>query len=111
MDNLDKILKLVEAGYTKDEISSLLNPEIRPEPASLEPEIKEEPEEPKEQLPDQSEYIAAMKDITDEFKKIRDDLRRSALISDGTQIADPLEESRKVLASIIDPPNLKKGNE
>ena len=28
MDNLDKILKLVEAGYTKDEISSLLSPEI-----------------------------------------------------------------------------------
>ena len=52
-----------------------------------------------------------MKDITDEFKKIRDDLRRSALISDGTQITDPLAESRKVLASIIDPPNPKKGNE
>ena len=111
MDNLDKILKLVEAGYTKDEITSLLAPEIKPEPQSLEPDIKEEPEEKTEQVSPQQEYLETMKEITNEFKKVRDDLRRSALISDSSQIADPLEESRKVLASIIDPPNLKKGND
>lgn len=111
MDNLDKILKLVEAGYTKDEISSLLSPEIKPEPESLEPDIKEEPEEKKESVDPRKEYLDTMKEITDEFKKVRDDLRRSALISDSSQITDPLEESRKVLASIIDPPNLKKGKD
>ena len=109
MDNLDKVLKLVEAGYTKEEISSLLSPEIRPEPVSSDqPEIKEEPEEPKEEISPQQEYLSAMKEITDEFKKVRDDLRRSALISDSSQIANPLEESRKVLAAIIDPPRKEK---
>ena len=115
MDNLDKILKLVEAGYTKEEIGNLLQPEAKPEPKeepAEEPkeEPKAEPEQPKEKSV-QEDYIQTMKDITEEFRKVRDDLRRSALISDGSQITDPLEESRKVLASIIDPPNLKKGKD
>lgn len=106
MENLDKILKLVEAGYSKEEISAMLQPEIREEP-----EIKEEPvpEEQKDELPPKDEYISAMKEVTDELKKIKEDLRRSNIMNDSTGIGDPLEESRKVLASIIDPPNLKKG--
>lgn len=108
MENLDKILKLVEAGYSKEEISNMLQPEIREEP-----EIKEEPvpEQKNEEMSVKDEYISAMKEVTDELKKIKEDLHRSNLIVDGTPIADPMEESRKVLASIIDPPNLKKGKE
>ena len=112
MDNLDKIIKLVEAGFSKEEITAMVSPKVQPEqqePVKEEP--KEETELPKEEKPVQEEYLQTMKDITEEFKKVRDDLRRSALISDSSQIADPLEESRKVLASIIDPPNLKKGKE
>ena len=52
--------------------------------------------------------MSAMKEITDELKKMKDELRRSALLRDDTQISDPLEEGRKVLASIIDPPNRRK---
>ena len=107
MENLDKIFKLVEAGYTKEEISAMLQPEVKEEPE----EIREEPViEQKDEISAKDEYISAMKEVTDELKKIKDDLRRSNLINDSAAIADPLEESRKVLASIIDPPNPKKGN-
>lgn len=107
MENLDKILKLVEAGYSKEEISAMLQPEIREEPE----EIREEPvPEQKDEFNAKDEYISAMKEVTDELKKIKDDLRRSNILNDSTGIADPLTESRKVLASIIDPP-AKKGKE
>lgn len=107
MENLDKILKLVEAGYSKEEISAMLQPEIREEPE----EIKEEPvPEQKEEISVKDDYISAMKEVTDELKKIKEDLRRNNILTDSTPISDPLEESRKVLASIIDPP-AKKGKE
>lgn len=109
MENLDKILKLVEAGYSKEEISTLLTPEVKEEPV----EIREEPvEELKEEASAaKDEYLASMKEMAEEFKKIRDDLRRANILSDSAPVSSPLEESRKVLASIIDPPNLKKGKE
>ena len=108
MDNLDKIFRLVEAGYTKEEINSMLHPEQKPEDHPKE-EPKEKPkEEVKEEDNPQENYISVMKDITEEFKKVRDELRRSALMSDGFEIKDPLEESRKVLASIIDPPTKER---
>ena len=108
MENLDKILKLVEAGYSKEEISNMLQPEKKEE--SEEIKEKPDPEQKDEEMSVKDEYISAMKEVTDELKKIKDDLRRSNLINDSVEIADPLEESRKVLASIIDPPNPKKGN-
>ena len=87
MNDLDKIFKLVEAGYSKAEIDLMLKPE---------------------EQPDITDPVKTMREITDEFKKIRDDLHRSNLIVDGTEIQNPLEESRKVLAAIIDPPNPKE---
>lgn len=108
MENLDKIFRLVEAGYTKEEINAMLQPEPKPEEQPEEKPAEAPKEEVKSEADAQAEYLNAMRDITNEFKKIRDDLQKSALISDGFEIKDPLEESRKVLASIIDPPHLKE---
>lgn len=107
MENLERIIKLVEAGFTKDEINAMLSPKAEPEKAPEEIPA-ESAEEPKDETSPQSEYVSAMKEITDELKKMKDELRRSALLRDDTQISDPLEEGRKVLASIIDPPNRRK---
>ena len=109
MNDLDKIFKLVEAGYSKAEIDLMLKPEEQPD--ITDPEVtKEEAKtettaEPEKAADLQNDYLKTMREITDEFKKIRDDLHRSNLIVDGTEIQNPLEESRKVLAAIIDPPN------
>ena len=110
---LDKILTLLEAGFTKDEILSM-EKENEPQEAQKEPEIKKDEiskDEPKkdEVLKDEGfeireDYLKTMKEMTDEFKKIRDDLKKSALSGYDQQISDPISEGQKVLAKIIDPP-------
>lgn len=114
---LDKILRLTEAGFTKEDIMSMIK-ENEPQKAENEPEngkeeiVKESPkkESPKEETKKdegsniQEEYVQTMKEMAEEFKKIRDDLKRNALAQYDEQIADPVAQGQKVLAKIIDPP-------
>lgn len=120
--NLDKILTLLEAGFTKDEIMSM-EKENKPQEAQNEPEIKKD-ESKKEEVSKtepvkdevvkdegsdiREDYLKTMKEMTDEFKKIRDDLKKSALSGYDQQISDPISEGQKVLAKIIDPPTRAK---
>lgn len=109
--NTSDILKLIDAGYTKAEIEAM---ESGKEISEEVPEIKEEPkveelksapvkeEEPKD------DFKEALKMMTDEMKAMRADFQKHLINSDDMQIADPLAESEKILASIINPPT-KKG--
>lgn len=108
--NTSDLLKLIDAGFTKAEIEAMTEtPEIKEEP-KIE-ELKEEPEkneEPEQKKDDQ--FSEAVRMMTEELKAMRSDFQKHLLNSDDMKISNPLEESEKILASIIDPPkNKKKG--
>ena len=119
--NLDKILTLLEAGFTKDEIMSM-EKENGQEKAQKEPETEKE-EAKKEEQPTgkeeakkdegssiQEDYVKSMKEMTEEIRKIASDLKKSNLAGYDSQILDPVSQGQKVLAKIIDPPvKAKKG--
>lgn len=106
---LERIFKLIDAGFTKDEILKLTEEPAKEEPKDEEaqqPEEKPEPksEEPKAEGPDMSALL-------NEIKGMRDDLRKHALMSDSFTPEDSRQEAEKILASVINPPlpDTKKG--
>ena len=106
--NTSEILKLIDAGYTKAEIEAMEGvemPDIKEEPKPEELKSEESKEEPKE---NSEQFSEALKTITDEIKAMRTDFQKHMLRSDDTPIVDPLAESEKILASIIDPPSKKR---
>ena len=108
--NTSEILKLIDAGYTKAEIQAMQQeqPEEQPE-IREEPKIEEIQSEPvKQEEPKKDEFNDALKAMTDEIKAMRSDFQRHLLNSDDMQISNPLAESEKILASIIDPPSKKR---
>ena len=121
--NLDKILTLLEAGFTKDEIMSM-EKENGQEKAQKEPETEKEEAKKEEQLTGkeeakkdegssiQEDYVKSMKEMTEEIRKIASDLKKSNLANYDSPIPDPVSQGQKVLAKIIDPPvKAKKGKE
>ena len=106
---LERIFKLIDAGFTKDEILKLTEEPAAEEPKdepAAQPEEKPEPksEEPKAEGPDMSALL-------NEIKGMRDDLRKHALMSDSFTPEDSRQEAEKILASVINPPlpDTKKG--
>ena len=107
--NLDKILTLLEAGFTKDEIMSM-EKENGQEKAQKEPETEKEEAKKDEGSSIQEDYVKSMKEMTEEIRKIASDLKKSNLAGYDSQILDPVSQGQKVLAKIIDPPvKAKKG--
>lgn len=111
--NTSDIIKLIDAGFTKADIEAMLknDGQIKAE----EPEIREEPkieeltaEKPKAEEPADNQLNDAIKMMTDELKAMRSDFQKHMINNDEMQISDPLAESEKILASIIDPPTKKR---
>ena len=108
MDKLETIFKLIDAGYTKEEISQLMSP-ADPKPEQPEPE---QPEQPK---PEQSEQPEKPAQLPDDFmKQLNDTLAnmnstlqsiQTANIRNSTapQSAEPLDIAKDILAEVIAP--------
>lgn len=111
--NTSDILKLIDAGYTKADIEAMENqkapeetPDIKEEPK--EEELKKDKPEEKKEEQKQDDFKEALKMMTDEMKAMRSDFQKHMINSDDMQITNPLAESEKILASIIDPPQKKR---
>lgn len=104
------IISLVNAGFTRDEIMTLMGPTsdppiVAPEAAAEAPTqaaAAPEPEAPKPEpaaVPDNSEVLAALKDLTQT-------IRKNAILRDTMR---PTEQPSAVdiLASVINPPKPK----
>lgn len=105
------ILSLVNAGFTRDEIMTLMGPTsdpstVAPEaaaeaptPAAAEPAPETPKPEPAPAAPDNSEVLAALKDLTQT-------IRKNAILRDTMR---PTEQPSAVdiLASVINPPTPK----
>ena len=105
------IIALVNAGFTRDEIMTLMGPSsdpsiVAPEaaaeaptPAAAEPAPEAPKPEPAPAVPDNSEVLAALKDLTQT-------IRKNAILRDTMR---PTEQPSAVdiLASVINPPTPK----
>lgn len=105
------IISLVNAGFTRDEIMTLMGPTsdpsiVAPEaaaeaptPAAAAPEPEAPKPEPAPAVPDNSEVLAALKDLTQT-------IRKNAILRDTMR---PTEQPSAVdiLASVINPPTPK----
>lgn len=102
------IISLVNAGFTRDEIMTLMGPTSDPSiaapeaaaeaptPAAAEPAPEAPKPEPAPAAPDNSEVLAALKDLTQT-------IRKNAILRDTMR---PTEQPSAVdiLASVINPP-------
>lgn len=114
MNTLDSIIKLIDAGYTKSEIDTLINspsvkssaeeqpastPEPEPAPAAADPAPAPEPEN--EEKPTSTQDA-----ILEYLKQMNANLIKANL---NTEYARPAERKPEdILAEIIAPPNPKK---
>lgn len=105
--NASDLIKLIDAGFTKAEIEAMDKIEIKEEPKIEELKEEKKPEEKPEE-PKADQFSEALKMMTDEIKAMRSDFQKHLLNSDDIKITDPLAESEKILASIIDPPSKKR---
>lgn len=98
--NIDSILKLVEAGFSKEEITAMTQPaqaqeEPKPEPAKEEP-VKEEPvkEEPAQDKR-YEELLSAMNRLTGAIQA------GNILNSNNKEVKEPSAED--ILAEVLSP--------
>lgn len=96
---LEKVFKLIDAGFSKEEIIRLTegSGQTEPEPAA-EPEAESVPEEAQPEKPDM------MADLLQEIKGMREDLQKRSLLDDGYKPADSRQAAEAILAEIINPP-------
>lgn len=106
--NLDQIIKLVDAGYTKEEIQQMMQP--APEPAKKEdpapePEKKEDPAPEPEKKPepfDTQPFNAAIDEMTKAMNAMNVKLQKMAL-SMYEAPGQPERTVSDIIAKIIDP--------
>jgi hypothetical protein len=115
MNTLDSIIKLIDAGYTKSEIDTLINspsvktsaaaedqpaPTPEPEPAPSAADPAPAPEPAKEETPTSTQDA-----ILEYLKQMNANLIKANL---NTEYARPAERKPEdILAEIIAPPNAK----
>lgn len=109
--NIDQIIKLIDAGFTKADIEAMSapanvsteTPEPVTEPVS-ETVVEKEPE-PVPAAPSVND--AAVNALLDEVKSLRKQLQLHAIVNDGFTPADT-DSAQQILASIINPAPIEK---
>ena len=105
---LEKIFKLVDAGFTKEEIIKLSG--AGSEPAKEEPkeELKEEPkkEEPKEE-PAADPTHDMLKLIADKFDELKTTIQQDNINNSNNKMVGE-KTPEELFAEIINPPRKKK---
>lgn len=115
MNNLEQIFKLIDAGYTKEEINELLQP--KEELNKIYPEEPKEPEEPVEEAKEiphtQNQPIAfttdimkqlgdAIKGLDDRINKLDKSIKAGNILNSSMEVK-PTETAEDILASLITP--------
>ena len=103
---IDDVMKLVNAGFSKDEIVKYFGDDSAPE-AIPEPEPAPEPEATPEPAPAPDAMKEVLDSFLDSFKTVIKDINAANIA--GSSMPDQHHESaEEVLASIIAPPAKKK---
>ena len=94
----DDIIKLLDAGFTKEEILEMIEPGSQPK------QKEPEPKEPEPKEPEEVEDPAAglLKLVEGEFKKLRDELISSNITYSNNKVNSP-EDPSQILANVVDP--------
>ena len=104
---LEDLLKLIDAGFTKDEIIKL---DTEPEPQKAKPQ-KAEPE-PQKAEPEQQKaepQTDTLKFIAEQFEKMTKAIQESNIINSDTKLKNDNKSAEQTLADIIAPPERKRG--
>lgn len=97
--DINNIIKLLDAGFTKDDIIKL----TAAQPAAEEPAKEPEPV-PEEKLV--TEPADPMADLLAEIRGMRADMQKQNINRDALQISN-VDKAVDILGSIINPPNKK----
>ena len=118
---LEDLLKLIDAGFTKDEIIKLdTEPEpqkakpqkAEPEPQKAEPEPQKAEPEPQKAEPEQQKaepQTDTLKFIAEQFEKMTKAIQESNIINSDTKLKNDNKSAEQTLADIIAPPERKRG--
>lgn len=114
MNNLEQILKLIDAGYTKEEINELLQPKEElnkiypeePEEAPVEAPQKEPKEHAIYNKPLGADIISklgdAIKGLDDKINKLDKSIKAGNILNSSMEVK-PTETAEDILASLITP--------
>lgn len=97
----EEIIKLLDAGYTREEIMEMKNA-----PADKEPEPAPDQDDPKDVSDITGEIMAEVKDMFAEMKKELTAMN----IMNSRQEGDELKTGEDILANIINPTRKNGGN-
>ena len=101
--DLEKLFKLIDAGFTKEDIMHLASPAEAPQSAP-EPETKaEEGHTAEVEKPAEAPQDAAMEALLAEIKGLRADMQRNNINSDTIKMSNK-DTAMDILGSIINPP-------
>ena len=100
---IDDVMKLINAGFTKEEIISMTG-ETEVEPEAAKPEETAAPEKPAE--PAAPEFKSVLDDFLKGIKSIAEDIKQSNSANSNMPVQEKTS-AEQILASIISPP--KKG--
>lgn len=105
--NIDNIIKLIDAGYSKEEIKAMSEEPEKKEPEKQEPEKKEpEKKEPEKQEPDKKdpEENDLLKLMVSKFDELKTAIQENNIKQSNNKTLDaPAPE--ELLANIIKPAN------
>ena len=102
--NIETIIKLLDAGYTKDEIMKMNSGSQDPEPEKKEPEKKEpEKKEPEKQEPEKTEKNDDMlKLLVSKFEELTSAIQDSNIKSSNNKMSEQTAPE-ELLANIVKP--------
>ena len=102
--NIATIIKLLDAGYTKDEIMKMNSGSQDPEPEKKEPEKKEpEKQEPEKQEPEKTEKNDDMlKLLVSKFEELTSAIQDSNIKSSNNKMPEQTAPE-ELLANIVKP--------
>ena len=102
--NIETIIKLLDAGYTKDEIMNMTSVSQDPEPEKKEPEKKEpEKKEPEKQEPEKTEKNDDMlKLLVSKFEELTSAIQDSNIKSSNNKTPEQTAPE-ELLANIVKP--------
>ena len=95
--DLNDIIMLIKAGYTKADIEAMTKPEPQPETKpSKEPETKQE--EAPAAVPQQT---VKADPVMDELKQLKDQISKLSISQNAASIPDPVDKLNAALAKLI----------
>lgn len=105
MNNLDNIFKLIDAGYSKEEINELLNPEVEAEASEEAPAEDDKPQVDLSIFKSLSEELVNLKN---NIKELDTSIKKGNILNSSLNL--PKEQTAEdILASILTPEPKNKG--